>query len=75
MELVRVAVTRRSTDDGSELNINVQTTPMGSLLVGATAIWIGAKLLKVFRRRLWLPLGVSMAMLALRRLSSRQEEQ
>jgi hypothetical protein len=75
MELVRVAVTRRSTDDGSELNINVQTTPMGSLLVGATAIWIGAKLLKVFRRRLWLPLGVSVAMLALRRLSSRQEEQ
>lgn len=78
MELVRVVVKRRSTDDGTELNINVQTTPIGSLLAGATAIWIGTKMLRMFRRRLWLPMGAGVAMLALRRLytaSSTREEQ
>lgn len=78
MELVRVVVKRRSTDDSTELNINVQTTPIGSLLAGATVIWIGAKVLRTFRRRLWLPMGAGVAMLALRRLytaSSTREEQ
>lgn len=78
MELVRVVVKRRSTDDGTELNINVQTTPIGSLLAGATVIWIGTKMLRMFRRRLWLPVGAGVAMLALRRLytdSSAREEQ
>lgn len=75
MELVRVVVKRRSTDDGTELNINVQTTPIGSLLAGATVIWIGAKMLRMFRRRLWLPVGAGVAMFALRRLPSRKKEQ
>ncbi|MGC8784009.1 MAG: hypothetical protein ACP5RN_06460 [Armatimonadota bacterium] len=78
MELVRVVVKRRSTDGGTELNINVQATPIGSLLAGATAIWIGTKMLRMFRRRLWLPLSAGVAMLALRRLytaSSTREEQ
>ncbi|GIV14782.1 MAG: hypothetical protein KatS3mg022_0217 [Armatimonadota bacterium] len=75
MELVRLVVKRRSTDDSTELNINVQTTPIGSLLAGATVIWIGAKVLRMFRRRLWLPMGAGIAMLALRQLSSRKGSQ
>lgn len=75
MELVRVVIQRRSIDDSSELNINVQTTPIGSLLAGATAIWVGAKLFKTLKRRWWLPVGAAAAMLALRQLSSRKEVQ
>ncbi|MCS6830363.1 MAG: hypothetical protein RMM08_07220 [Armatimonadota bacterium] len=66
MELVRVVVKRHSTDDSSELNINIQTTPIGSLLAGAAVIWLGAKLLRMVKRRWWLPMGAGAAMLALR---------
>ncbi|MDW8105565.1 MAG: hypothetical protein RMK92_11180, partial [Armatimonadota bacterium] len=70
MELVQVVVKRRHTENGTELHVQVQTTPVGSLLVGATAIWMGAKVLKMLRRRWWLPVGMGAATLLLRRLSA-----
>jgi hypothetical protein len=75
MELVRVVVQRRNVDGGSELNINVQTTPVGSLLVGAAAIWTGTKLFRLVRRRWWLPAGAGVAVLALRQLTSTRKAQ
>ncbi len=75
MELVRVVVKRRSTDGGSELDLNVQTTPAGSLLAGAAALWIGAKVFRTLRRRWWLPVGAGVAVLALRQLGSANKHQ
>jgi hypothetical protein len=75
MELVRVVVKRRSTDGSSELNINVQTTPAGSLLAGATVLWIGTKVFRILKRRWWLPVGAGVAMLALRQLTSANKHQ
>lgn len=74
MKLVQVEVKRHSTNGSSELNINVQTTPAGSLLVGAVAIWIGTKLLKLVRRRWWLPVSAGAAILALRQLASARKD-
>jgi len=70
MELVRVVVKRRNTDGTSELDIHLETTPTGSLLVGATVLWIGTKVFRMLKRRWWLPVGVGVAMLALRQLTS-----
>ncbi|GIV19766.1 MAG: hypothetical protein KatS3mg023_1517 [Armatimonadota bacterium] len=73
MELVRVVVQRRNVNGGSELNINVQTTPVGSLLAGAAVIWIGTKLFRLFRRRWWLPAGAGVALLALHQMTSARQ--
>lgn len=73
MELVRVVIQRRNVDGCSELNINVQTTPVGSLLAGATVIWIGTKLFRLIRRRWWLPAGAGVALLALRQMTSARQ--
>lgn len=70
MKLVQVDVKRHSTNGSSELNINVQTTPAGSLLVGIVAIWMGAKLFRIVKHRWWLPVGAGVGILALRQLAS-----
>lgn len=75
MELVRVVVKRRNVDGSSELNIHVQTTPVGSLLAGAAVIWIGTNLFRLFRRRWWLPTGTGAAVLVLRQLASTRKDQ
>lgn len=75
MELVRVVVKRRNVDGSSELNIHVQTTPVGSLLAGAAVIWIGTNLFRLVRRRWWLPAGTGAAVLVLRQLASTRKDQ
>ena len=78
MELVQVVVRRHSTDNGTELDIKVQTTPVGSVLAGAAVIWIGFTMLRTWRRWLWLPASAGIAMWALRWLngaSSQREDQ
>ncbi len=74
MKLVQVEVKRHSTNGSAEININVQTTPAGSLLVGAVAIWIGTKLFKLVRRRWWLPVSAGVGILALRQLASARKD-
>lgn len=70
MELVQVVVRRRTDEEGTELNIQVQTTPVGSLLAGAAVVWVGAKLLQRLRRRWWLPIGAGAIALLLKGLST-----
>lgn len=70
MELIQVVVHRRTSEEGTELNIRVQTAPVGNLLAGAAVIWVGTKLLQRFRRRWWLPLGAGAVVLLLRGLST-----
>lgn len=70
MELVQVVVRRRTDEAGTELNIRVQTTPMGSLVAGAAVVWVGAKLWQLLRRRWWLPIGAGAVALLLKGLSA-----
>ncbi len=75
MELVRVVVKRRNTDGTSELDIHLETTPTGSLVAGATVLWMGTQVFRMLKRRWWLALGAGVAMLALRQLTSANRHQ
>lgn len=73
MQLVRAVVRRQTSDGTSELHMDVEMTPVGGVLFGALVAWTGYKVFKTLRKRLWIPIGTGLAMLALRQLSRSRE--
>ncbi len=68
MQLVQAKVTRSSSDGKSEVRVDVQMTPLGSLVLAAGLAWLGYTTFRLLRRRLWLPVGIGIAGFLLRPL-------
>lgn len=74
MQLVRAIVRRQTSNGKSEWHVDVEMTPVGGVVFGTVVAWAGMKVLKTLRKRLWLPIGMGLAMLALRQLTRSREE-
>lgn len=74
MQLVRAIVRRQTSNGKSEWHVDVEMTPAGGVVFGTVVAWAGIKAVKALRKRLWLPIGMGLAVLALRYLSRSGEE-
>lgn len=74
MQLVRAVVRRQTSDGKSELHVDVEVTPVGGVVFGTVVAWAGIRVLKTLSKRLWLPIGTGLAVLALRQLTRSREE-
>ncbi|MGQ9488534.1 MAG: hypothetical protein ACUVTY_04430 [Armatimonadota bacterium] len=74
MRLVRTVIRRQTNNGKSTLHLDVEMTPLGGVVFGIFVAWTGYKAFKALRKRLWLPIGTGIAMLALRYLSRSREE-
>lgn len=74
MDLIRATVTREIAPGRSQTHVKVETTPVGSALLGVLGVWLGYRMLRNLRRRWWLPIGMGLATLAYRQFSSTNSE-
>lgn len=74
MRLIQATVKSQTDSGGSEWHLDVKVTPIGGVLLGALVAWMGWKGLKMISRRLWLPVGAGVAMLALRQMARSNKE-
>ncbi len=69
MRLVKATVKRESAPGHSEMHLNVELAPMGTVVFGSIAVWLGFRLWKTLRRRWWLPVGAGLIVLASKGIS------
>ncbi|MEJ5250871.1 MAG: hypothetical protein HPY54_00495 [Chthonomonadetes bacterium] len=74
MRLIQATVRSRTDNGVSKWHLDVEATPVGGVLLGALVAWMGWKGLKLISRRLWLPVGAGVAVLALRRMARSNKE-
>lgn len=74
MRLVETVVETQNRNGYSQVRFTINATPVGSVLAGAAALWIGAKAVRFLGRRGWLPIAAALGIWALRQWKVKTKE-
>jgi hypothetical protein len=73
MRIVQAVIKSSKKNGNHEWQVNVEITPLGGWLIGGALLWTAIRNLKRLRRRWWLPLGVGVAVAAVRYTASSRQ--